>query len=92
MRPDDEGAGGAQTYEEDPGLFFLRADNSRRTQMSGQALFSGLYPTSPLSPGNTRVFPFYTRDEGACGRLPARPRPHAHLHSLGRASLACRGG
>lgn len=39
--------------------------------MSGQALFSGLYPTSPLSPGHTRVFPFYTRDEGAWRRSKA---------------------
>ena len=54
-------------------MFFLRSDNDKRTQMSGQGLFSGLYPETTGTPGQTNVVPFWTRDEGSV-RFPSHRR------------------
>lgn len=56
------------TWLDDPSQFHLRSDNALRTEESGQALFSGLYPeaTDRLAAKATSgipVVPFYVEDE-----------------------------
>lgn len=58
------------SWLDDPDTFHLRSDDAERTQESGQALFSGLYPADTdqlasvkLVPGQVPVVPFHVEDE-----------------------------
>ncbi len=63
----------AALTDDDIKLFYLRSDDSSRTIMSGQALFSGMYPAAVVNlTTGSRAMPWLIRDGGAL----ITPIPH----------------